>query len=351
MPSFTLDPSRELAVAILDTLQAGVLLARSDGEIVYLNRMGLEILGHRAPPSPGASIGEVFCSIPVLEQAPCETGRSDESRQIEIRRGDGTEILVGFRLSRLESTHSDESDLLAVLFQDISEYAHLRRERDRLLRIATVSRLLPTIAHEIKNPLAGIASLAEVMLEEVTDPRQREDLGAIHSEVRRLRHVIDGLGVADGHLLDEAECFALEPELRSVLGFFDLRAKHLGTELGLECAEDLLIELNRPLLRMLLINLLTNALEACGPGDTVHLSALLRSNELGIRVTDTGQGMPTETLTRSKELFYSTKRRGSGIGLSLVDEVVRRSGGELHISSVAGEGTNLFLSLPLKEHP
>ncbi|MCP3957929.1 MAG: PAS domain-containing sensor histidine kinase [bacterium] len=351
MQSFTLDAPKELPVTVLDTLQAGVLLTRFDGEVVYLNRMGLEILGHRVLPSPGASIGEVFRSIPELEGAPCEPGRSDDSRQIRIRRGDGSEILVGFRLSRFKSSDSGESELLAVLFQDVSEYALLREERDRLLRIATVSRLLPTIAHEIKNPLAGIASLAEVLLKEITDPSQREDLGAILSEIQRLRHVIDGLGVADGHLLDEADRFLLEPELRSVLGFFDFRASHLGAELSLECAKDLAVELNRPLLRMLLVNLLTNALEACGSGDVLHLSALLRPSELELRITDSGQGMCPETLARSTELFYSTKRRGSGIGLSLVDEVVRRSGGELRISSAVGEGTDVFLSVPLKEHP
>ncbi len=351
MPSFTLDPSKELPVAVLDTLQAGVLLTRSDGEVVYINQMGLEILGHHEPPPPGASIDQVFRSIPELEGAPCESGRDDDSRQIRIRRGDGSEILVGFRLSRLIGSNSDESELLTVLFQDISEYAHLREERDRLLRIATVSRLLPTIAHEIKNPLAGIASLAEVMLEEVADPRQREDLGAILSEVRRLRHVVDGLGVADCHLLDDVDHFFLEPELRSVLSFFDFRAGHLGAELILECPKDLVVELNRPLLRMLLFNLLTNALEACASGNVVRLSVLPRPDVLELRVTDSGQGMPAEALARSTELFYSTKRRGSGIGLSLVDEVVRRSGGELRISSALGEGTNLFLSLPLKELP
>ncbi|MCP3983016.1 MAG: PAS domain-containing protein [bacterium] len=351
MQSFALDPSRELSVAVLDTLQVGILLARTGGGIIYLNRMSLEILGHRVPPSPGASIDEVFRSIRELENAPLEPGRIDDSRQIGIRREDGSEILVGFRLSRLRRSNSGEPELIVVLFQDISEYAHLRQERDRLLRIATVSRLLPTIAHEIKNPLAGIASLAEVMLREVVDPRQREDLGAILSEVRRLRHVVDGLGVADGNLLEEADRFLLEPELRSVLGFFDYRASHLGAELSLECAQDLTVELNRPLLRMLLINLLTNALEACDSGDLLKVSALLRPSALEFWVIDSGQGMPAETLARSTELFYSTKRRGSGIGLSLVDEVVRRSGGEIRISSTAGGGTSVLLLLPLKEHP
>jgi signal transduction histidine kinase len=236
------------------------------------------------------------------------------------------------------------------LFQDINEIIKIRQERDHYLRMATMAQILPTIAHEIKNPLAGIKSLADILKEELTDPRHQEDIEAIRTEVERLRMIVDGLGMADGSLMDASTSVDPAEEVKMVVRLVAPKAANLGIDLTRQECGAGVFPLNRSLFRVVLINLLNNALEACAKGDGVTIRCEHpEAGSFRFWVEDTGCGMSDETLERATELFFTTKPQGSGIGLALVAQVVERSNGKFLISSTEGVGTTIEVQLTCPE--
>ncbi len=334
------------AVRLLDVIGAGITICDSSGRLLYLNPAGASILGVEGALVVGRDIGEVFAPLPRLV-AEVDACRSGESPEIPIRTGTGGDVLVGYRMAATAGlTDSAEDEQRVFLFQDITEFAEVRRERDHLLRVATVSQLLPTIAHEIKNPLAGIQCLAESLVHELQEDEQREDLGAILGEVERMRLVIDGLGLAGGSLLQGAGAADMSAEVGYLLRMLQPRAEQLGIELVTNVQVEQPIQVNRSILRLVLLNLVNNAMEACHAGGTISVGIRHDTELLQIRVSDTGCGMPSEQIERATELFYTTKPGGSGIGLALINQMVRRDRGDLQIVSQPGKGTQVTLQVP-----
>jgi signal transduction histidine kinase len=335
-------------IPLLDVLGAGVAICRRSGKVLYLNPTGGAILGASSELARGSDISEVFASLEELSAA-AETDIGGVSPEISITNRKGRQVHIGFRLAETSGLlEAGEENQIIILFQDITAFNQIRSERDHLLRVATVSRLLPTIAHEIKNPLAGIQAIAEVLHSELESRDQRDDISAILSEVERMRLIVDGLGLADGSLLDGGSETDIGVEVKALFRLLESRANQLGIGLAWSGGDRLNVTLNRNMLRLLLLNLLKNALEACSAGDTVTVAVRRRPHQLELSVTDTGCGMSEEQAQRATELFYTTKTGGSGIGLALTEQVMQRSGGKVEIRSRVAHGTEVFLFVPLE---
>ena len=339
------------ATRVLDVLGSGVLLHDPEGQVVFLNPAGKEILGITGELGKETRIEDIFAPLSDLLVAGAEPDGPSDAFEIDVVRQDGRQIRIGFRTAVSAAASPGDVDLSVLLFREIDDYVRLRRERNHLLRVATIGRLLPTIAHEIKNPLAGIRALTEVLEKEVTGANQREDLRAILTETERLQMVVDGLSLAGQTLRDPAGRVLPADEIGAVLRMLDLRARQQGVKLSFTCNAETRLPLDGSMLKMTLLNLMNNAFEACVRGDTVSLGVSWHDDLLELVVTDTGCGMAAETLGRATELFFSTKQRGSGIGLALVDEIVRRSGGTMQLTSQKEEGTTVRLLLPVEGCP
>jgi len=333
-------------VRVLDAVSTGIAVCDHTGTLLYLNPTGADILGVGERDVRGADIGEVFVPLALLEQtaARCESERSPE---ISVRFSDDRQLLIGYRIAATSGmTRVEEERQAVVLFQDITEFARIRQERDHLLRVATMSRLLPTIAHEIKNPLAGIHCLAEVLKQEVESQRQQEDLDAILAEVERLRLIVDGLGLANGSMLDGGKVESITDEIEDMVRFLSPRAAQLGISLRFKEQGQVRAIINRQMLRLVLVNLVNNAFDACSNGGEITLSCRREAGTLELEVRDTGCGMSAEQRQRAVELFYTTKPQGSGIGLALIVQVLQRAHGTMEIASEVGQGTTVTIKLP-----
>ena len=196
----------------------------------------------------GHDIAEIMAPLDQLLIC-SQAGREEGDRpEVDIVQKNGVHTWIGFKMSEISGLmESEGSRHFVFLFQDINEIVKTRNERDRYLRLATVAQILPTIAHEIKNPLAGIKSLADVLKEELSDPRHMEDIDAIRTEIERLRLIVDGLGMADGSLMDALERIDPADEIRTVLRLVEPRAGNSGIELNFEYCGEGVFPLNRSL--------------------------------------------------------------------------------------------------------
>jgi signal transduction histidine kinase len=217
-----------------------------------------------------------------------------------------------------------------------------------LLKVAAVGELVPTILHELKNPLSAVTTAVELLIEELESSTAQSDLHAVLTELHRMRLMLDGVGSV-GQSLRSVRARAIDQALREAIQVLSRHASDQQIELR-EKVDDLpLLKLEPTVLRAVVFNLVMNAIQASGPGKTVTLQVSLVNggSRLKIQVCDQGCGMSPEILTRCRELFYTTKPRGTGVGLALCSQVMDEVGGDLEIDSTPGHGTTVTLLIPL----
>jgi signal transduction histidine kinase len=217
------------------------------------------------------------------------------------------------------------------------------------MRLAAVSEVLPAVLHELKNPLAAIGTALELLVEDCHEPEFRERLHAVLPEIRRMSLTLEGIGSV-GRELPSTRYGAVDHALRESFMVLERQARERGISFTCEVVDLPLLPFDVAMIRAIAFNLLSNAIHACKRGDGIRLRAWLASGApaaLCVAVEDTGSGMTPEVVARCRELFFTTKPRGSGIGLALCDRAARAAGGSLSVDSQRGVGTKIVLKVPV----
>ena len=271
----------------------------------------------------------------------------ERSQSITLQRAGGT-VEVGYEISE----GADGSFIL--LFQDITAQVRTRTERDRLLQLATVDEVLPTVLHELRNPLAAVTLAVEVLLEEAEprgDAELTESLHTVLAELRRMSLVFQGIGVG-GRRLRVQQGAAIDRAVHEVARIMDRLAHQSGITLHIDVHALPLLPFDPAVVKAIVFNLLSNAIYACRHGGHIKVSLRPRSPEvLLLRVTDDGRGMTPEVLAECTRPFFTTRSNGSGLGLVVCREAVEEADGRLIIDSAPGQGTRVSIELPVPAIP
>ena len=331
-------PSEDLARRVLDALSSAVVVTDEGGRVVFVNERAAEILGMPSHALAGARFGELF------EHEPGDA--ADSRRTAVVRRPSGAVITLGYTSSKVTTGAGEH--LTAIAFRDVSDTVRLTRERDRLLQLAAVGEAMPTLLHEVRNPLSAILTTVELLIEESDDSPRRDALYAVLTEARRIALQLDGVG-AVGRSLRAQRATAIDAACRDICVLMTGRADKAGVHLRWDIPDLPLLPLDPATTRAVLFNLITNAVHACPAGATVHVDLRLSRDgrALELTVVDNGVGMSAEVFARCTDLFFTTKRHGSGIGLSLCRRAVEEAGGRMDIQSVPGAGTSVALTVPV----
>jgi signal transduction histidine kinase len=247
-----------------------------------------------------------------------------------------------------EITRSD--DEVARLGRTLESMRHALVERD-----AERQMMLAGIAHEIRNPLGGM-ELFSGLLEEgiaemperepVNEPTRRELLdqaGRVRKELRYLTDVVNSF-------LAFARDTALTKETVPVQALLDdvasLTRREDGARIEVDAPADVTIEVDRARIKQALLNMVENALAATPADGRVTLRGVRADGAVLLAVEDTGKGMDADTLERAWTPFFTTKEKGSGLGLPLVRKLARDHGGDAAVTSTPGQGTTVTMRLP-----
>jgi signal transduction histidine kinase len=335
-------------VVLLDALPSAAFLVDDDGVVVLANPRAAEVLVRPLDQLAGARIGELLAPLDWLLRH-ATLPRTERSLEIELPTG--RRITIGYSLGEAGGP-SPQRRRYAVLFQDITDWQRVRDERDRLLKLAAVGSALPTLLHELKNPLASITAATEVLLEEVGPGSVRDQLHAVLSEVRRMKLSLDGVGTM-GRSLRSSRHAAIDHACREAWQVMAARARGAGLHSHLHVDDMPLLPIDAGVVSGLVYNLMVNAIQACSAGHTVNLHAGLRDSgsRFWLTVVDNGPGMSAEVYQQCTDLFFTTKRNGSGIGLALCRRAAEEAGGGLVIESVVGFGTSVTVEVPLAPPP
>jgi signal transduction histidine kinase len=276
-----------------------------------------------------------------------------------LRREDKVEGLLALDAASASLTPDARSiigllaDQIAIAIDDsrlLEENLRLERELAERERLAALGRMAATVAHEIKNPLSAIKSIAQVMREDEGLRKEYErDLGLIVGETDRLSQSVTQLLSFARRESPALQPLSVDELLRSVVDLFRANAREQGIVLDCEVkVEAELAGKSVSALRDALSNLLLNALQATPHGGKVELIAASSNGDLLITVQDSGSGVPADLRERIWEPFFTTRQRGTGLGLAIVRKRVQEVGGSASLDvSRNGRGAVFHLRVPL----
>ncbi len=216
-----------------------------------------------------------------------------------------------------------------------------------------IARLAGGLAHEIKNPLSTIRLNMELLaeeFEEIDSPQARrasKRIDVVQRECGRLEELLnDFLNFAKAHNL-ELEPADVNREIRDVIEFFRPKALESQIEIIEYLAGDLpTVLLDRRSFHRALLNLVLNAQQAMPAGGQLVLRTRSGGDEVFIDLIDTGVGIEAKNLDRLYEVFFSTKKGGSGLGLATTRKIILAHGGRISVQSEPNHGTQFTLALP-----
>lgn len=243
------------------------------------------------------------------------------------------------------------ADQVAIAIDDsrlLEENLRLERELAERERLAALGRMAATVAHEIKNPLSAIKSIAQVMREDEGLRNEYErDLGLIVGETDRLSQSVTQLLSFARRESPAGQPLSVDELMRSVVDLFRANAKEQGIVLDAQVkVEAELAGKSVSALRDALSNLLLNALQATPQGGRVEMTAAASDGELVISVQDSGSGVPADLRERIWEPFFTTRQRGTGLGLAIVRKRLQEVGGTAVL--VNGNGSGALFQLRVR---
>lgn len=241
--------------------------------------------------------------------------------------------------------------LAALIFRGARAAARLEQRLSRAENLAAMGRLTATLAHEIKNPLAIIRGSAERLGKLDIEARRMADF--VIEETDRLsrtvaRYLQFARGTPEGSPGDPGDAIAsLGATLDLLEGELVARGIRLDRAGVFPAAAP--VALDNESLKQLYLNLILNALEAMEQGGQLRVAAAERLGRIEVSLADSGPGIPAEVLRRLGSPFFTTKATGSGLGLFLAQRLAQSAGGDLKITSVAGQGTTCTIRLPKRK--
>ncbi|MDQ3684987.1 MAG: ATP-binding protein [Acidobacteriota bacterium] len=245
---------------------------------------------------------------------------------------------------------------VAIAIEDcrlVEENVQLERRLAHGERLAALGQMAATVAHEVKNPLSAIKSIAQVMREdEKLCGEYTRDLDLIVGETDRLnRSVTQMLNFSRHPATNSEKNQSLEGLVRAVTKLFSAEAEERGITIAvnLGCPQLELGGAHAEAFRDALSNLVLNAIQATGTGGRVRVETMSDDDVLVATVSDSGGGVPEELRERIWEPFFTTRQRGTGLGLAIVRRRIEDVGGTVHLApSRPGEGARFELHIPLK---
>jgi PAS domain S-box-containing protein len=334
---------------MMANLQDGVMLFTSDFRAVLVSASAERFIGKPRGDILGQRPSEIFSEESPLGQAilqAFETRQAIDQEEIEVEQGHPIQLSLDFIEERGERIGA------LLTLRDAESVHRIEDEIELSRRLAAIGRLTSGVAHEVKNPINAIVVHLEVLRQKLKeiDPDTRRHMDVIGSEIRRLDRVVQTL-------VD----FTRPVDLRLA----DLDMRRLVDEVVMLAApaaeqhkvridrqpsqEALLARMDVDLVKQALLNIVLNGVQAMPDGGILTI-ATRRDGEGGlITVRDQGAGIPPEIRDKVFNLYFTTKKGGSGIGLAMAYRVVQLHHGNLEFTSVPEHGTTFYLRFPLAD--
>ena len=342
---------------VLDGMVSSLMAVNLHGELLGFNRAAEELLGWKEADVLGHGVGELFGpEVEVLIADTVARGVDAIRQEIFLRAREGTPVPVRLTASLLRDDAGAVYGAIAT-FLDLTPIRRAEENARQLDRLAALGRFTSSVAHEIRNPLTGIGMGVQHLARVIGhDEGEKQNLEFIQSEIKRLDRIVQQLfDVTHPHRLElrpRPLAETLQRAFRSLEGMLSaqrIRLEMQGTETLPAVAHD------ADQMQQVFINLFKNAAEASPDGTRILVKAEVlagprkraRPHAVAVTVTDQGTGIDDATCRTLFEPFFTTKPGGTGLGLYITHDIVKRHGGSLTVQSTPGHGATFRVELPL----
>ena len=354
----TVSASKKIWEQTFDAMPDGIIVHDAAQRLTRCNAMAADMMGFEQPAEAiGLSSSAAFARLFGERAAAFHMNpRMGAASSFEIQAEDGRRYLVA--IAPLDEVEGGRGSSV-ITWSDVTQISEMQEQLSRSRRLATVGQLAAGVAHEINNPLAAITTCAEATLRDLRETPALSTLAEEHSWTFYLEEIVRQAlrckAITRGLLdLSRQRRARREPcDLNALVerGVMLLSQREEARSVTLRTALDSQLDevaTDEVLVRQILDNLLTNALDAVEGRGSIKVSTVLDSGRVCIEVADTGAGIPAELLVRIFDPFYTTKEagKGSGLGLAISTTLAEALGGALTVESKPGAGSRFRLWLP-----
>jgi signal transduction histidine kinase len=235
------------------------------------------------------------------------------------------------------------------VIENLSELKALEAEHRRLDRLAALGEMSAVVAHELRNPIAGVAAGVEYLTRNAPKgSAEQQGAAMIQSEIERVNRILEDILFVARPLKLEKELTPLPPIINRVVARVSPQATASSIAVKTHFADDLpALLLDSQRIEQVFSNFIGNAIQSMSNGGTLTLSIDQNSsNQVQTTITDTGTGISPQLLNRIFDPFFTTKTRGTGLGLSIARRIVEAHNGLIKVDSQPGHGTSFYILLP-----
>ncbi len=341
---------------IVHSISSGVFTTDKGGRITSFNPAAQEATGYDFEQVLGRSWQDVFdCYPKQLEDHRTEDVTANIRLDVECKRSDGKRLILGMTLGPLHE-RGEQKGLVGV-FKDLTQIRDLEEEMRRKQWLASLGEMSAGMAHEIRNPLGALAGAMQMLRQDLqADETSQRLMDIAIREATRLDAIItEFLQYARPPALSLAE-YDLNKVLAETLDLVQHEARgRRGISIrAVPCAETLYAQIDQDQVKQVFWNLAVNAFDAMPSGGELTITAGSRQVDVAghkadvveVAFHDTGEGIPKKNLNKIFLPFFTTKQRGSGLGLAAVHRIVDLHGGWIKVESQEGQGTRFGVCLP-----
>ena len=277
------------------------------------------------------------------------TGQAQAHKEIIIQQGNGHHLPISVSTAPLAGEDETQKTVGVVgVLEDLSEIKALEAERRRLDRLAALGQMAAVVAHEIRNPVAGISAGVEYLARNAPKGSvESEGAAMIQDEIKRVNRILEDILFVARPLQLNLSSEMLPNIVENVIQRCQPQLQTSQVSVDLEFDKQLpSVQVDSQRLEQVFTNLIINATQAMQNGGQLKIQCTKTEDSLMILITDTGSGISDEVQQRIFEPFFTTKSKGTGLGLSVARRIIEEHKGNIDVETLSGSGTRFVITLP-----
>jgi signal transduction histidine kinase len=337
--------------SIMSNLQDGILLFTAEGRAALVSDSVERFLGIPRNRLFGGSVASIFSletRLGRLVRDAFETGRTLDQEEIETETGRRVQVSLDFVVDQESAPGASLGALLTL--HDLESVRELESELELSRRLAAIGRLTSGVGHEVKNPINAIVVHLELLRNKLSGPdaRAMRHLEIIESEIQRLDRVVQTLV----DFSRPVELQLKEQDLRRIVsGVLMLASAELETHdvrvTSHMPERPMITKVDADLIRQAILNVVLNGAQAMSQGGELHVTLREEGRMAAIEISDSGAGIPDDIRAKIFDLYFTTRKDGSGIGLAMTYRIIQLHNGSIDVQSEPNIGSTFTLKLPL----